>query len=160
MRKEIMLRRIVVGALLTTFVFTVCAASPATAAGGGAPKVRVVGTPVTQENSFAVVDVRYRCASRTTATMYVSVRQGSVSDPSAFFDTSDSPPVQLMCDGDKHFTAVGVYALGSTESDSGLYGYLQDTAGTGLRAMVTAVVTDATTGKTDTDVDRVDVQSR
>jgi hypothetical protein len=156
-----MAHRFVAGALLACVFVAFGAALPASASGGGAPKVRVVGSAVTHENSFASVDVRYRCATGTTATMYVSVRQGSAADPSAFFDTASYySATPLVCDGDKHVSWFGMVALGGSETDPGLYGYLQDTSVSGLRGVVTAVITDTTTGRTDTDVDRVVVESR
>lgn len=148
-------------------VLLACAAlpAPAFAAGGGAPKVRVVSDQAIQENEVATLDVRYRCATGTTATLFVSLRQGGTAqNPVSLFDTSSTrfatvPP--LTCDGDKHVVHLALIAVGSTDDDEdGDYAFLTDTANGGGRAFVRATLTDASTGVPDSDVDRVDVTGR
>jgi len=156
-------RPLLAAAFCGTLLACTALAAPALAAGGGAPKVRVTADQITQENAVATLDVRYRCATGTTATLFVSLWQGGTAEnPVSLFDTSGSSTVRpLVCDGDKHLAYVTVIAVGATDDDEdGDYAFLTDTEFGGGRANVTATLTDTATGVSDTDVDRVDVVSR
>lgn len=147
-------------------VATLLTAPPATAAGSGAPKVRIISDVTTFENTLTRLDVRYRCATGTTAMLVGSLRQGGTeAAPRSVYDTNNPDaavrPNPLICDGDRHVAQVGLILVGSVDgAPSLLYEPLNSTAIAGERVHATVVLTDLRTGKTDRDDDRLTAAPR
>lgn len=134
------------------------ASVPATAAGGGGPKVRVISDETIVENEIATLSVRYRCAAGHSASLFVSLWQGgTAADPVSSYNTTLTPasdqPV-LICDGDRHIAPVTLIFEG-WNTDLVNVPFLVIAANGGSRVKVTATLTDTTTGRVDVDHDRM-----
>ena len=135
-------------------------AEPALAAGGGAPKVRVRGTVTIVENEVATLEIEYRCATGTTATLGATLWQGgTAAHPVSLYDltlvsAADRP--RITCDGDRHNAHVTVILVGWDADATQLpYEFFTIARNGGTRVNVTATLTDRRTGVVDTDLDRV-----
>jgi hypothetical protein len=140
-------------------------AGPALAAGGGDPKIRVRSDVTIVENEVATLEVEYRCATGTTATLDVSAWQGgTASDPVALYDTELTPPANvptLVCDGDRHPAHVTLILVGWDPDAVELpYEFFTIDRNGGTRVYVTATLTDDRTGHTDVDHDKVTAVGR
>lgn len=147
---------------LATLALTLSSSTVALAA--TTPQVRSTREYTMHENAYTTLEVRYRCAAGHQASLYAELWQGGTADnPYSFFSTDHrdayNPP--LVCDGTKRTVMLGLILGGySEENGSADYYFLQDTALGFGRANVTVQLTDHTSGKVDTDLDRVEVVSR
>ena len=152
--------RTVLASLVAIPLTLLVGVAPALAAGGGDPKIRVRSDVVVVENEVATLEVQYRCATGTTATLEVSAWQGGTeSDPASLYDTTLTPPVDmpdLVCDGDRHLARVTLILVGWDPDAVELpYEFFTIDRNGGTRVYVTATLTDDRTGRSDVDRDKV-----
>jgi hypothetical protein len=159
-----MLGRKFLAAAIAALALVAFSAAPASAAGGGDPKVKSKGEYSVYENGYTTLDFQYRCATGHTASIYAEIWQGGTRENPVSIHTSDSTdfhPPTLICDGDKHTGGLGLILVGYTELNPySPYEYLGDTDDGYGRGNVKIVLTDITAGTSDTDYDTIDVISR
>jgi hypothetical protein len=152
--------RTVLASLVAIPLVLLVGAAPALAAGGGDPKIRVRSDVMIVENEVATLELEYRCATGTTATLAVSAWQGgTAADPVALYDTALTPPAdmpELVCDGDRHPAHVTLILVGWDPDAVELpYEFFTIDRNGGTRVYVTATLTDDGTGRSDVDRDKV-----
>jgi hypothetical protein len=139
-------------------------ASPASAAGGGDPKIKAKGEYTVYENGYSTLEIQYRCATGHTAALYADIWQGGTRErPVSLYnsESTDFHAPDLICDGDKHTAGLGLILFGYTENNpTSPYEFFGDTARGFGRGNVTVILYDLTTGHRDTDFDTIDVISR
>jgi hypothetical protein len=152
--------RTLLAPLLAVPLALLVGAGPALAAGGGDPKIRVRSDVTITENEVATLEVEYRCATGTTATLEVSAWQGGTEgDPVSLYDTALTPPADmpdLVCDGDRHLAHVTLILVGWDPEVVELpYEFFTIDRNGGTRVYVTATLTDDLTGRSDVDRDKL-----
>jgi len=156
--------RLMVACGLAGLAVAALGAAPASAAGGGDPKIKAKGEYTVYENGYTALDIQYRCATGHTAAIYADIWQGgTLQRPTALYN-SESPDAdlpELVCDGDKHDADLGLILFGYTEENpTSPYAFFGDTDDGFGRGNVTVILYDLTTGNRDTDFDVIDVISR
>jgi hypothetical protein len=158
-------RTTIAAAALAALALATMTAAPASAAGKGAPSVKSKGEYTVYEGAYTALNFQYKCAAGHTATVAAEIWQGGTAEaPVSLYTTELSPAPDLpdlVCDGKKHLDRVGLYLDGWTEENpTSQYDYFGDTSAGFGRGNVTIVITDTTTGVSDTDRDRIGVTSR